>query len=139
MRALMTAGPALERDNVAGYNCAYLTIDKPTSFDEILYILMCLSPDTLIKTKNGDKKISDITPEDQVLSLDESNGKYEYVTPEDVTETLSSEKDKIELQLENGHVIRCTADHKFLTTNRGWVKATELTENDDIKNYHEVK
>lgn len=41
MRALMTAGPALDRDNVAGYNCAYLTIDKPTSFDEILYILMC--------------------------------------------------------------------------------------------------
>ena len=41
MRCLMTAGPALERDHVSGYNCAYLTIDKPTSFDEILYILMC--------------------------------------------------------------------------------------------------
>ena len=41
MRALMTAGPALERDNVAGYNCSYVTIDHPRSFDEIMYILMC--------------------------------------------------------------------------------------------------
>ena len=41
MRALMTAGPALRRDNVAGYNCAYTAIDKLRAFDEILYILMC--------------------------------------------------------------------------------------------------
>lgn len=40
MRCLMTAGPALKRENVAGYNCAYVAIDKPSSFDEILYILM---------------------------------------------------------------------------------------------------
>ena len=41
MRALMTAGPALDRDNVAGYNCAYLTISRQRAFDEIMYILMC--------------------------------------------------------------------------------------------------
>ena len=41
MRALMTAGPALERDNVAGYNCAYTTIDDRRAFDEIMYILLC--------------------------------------------------------------------------------------------------
>ena len=40
MRALMTAGPALERENIAGYNCSYTPIDSPRSFDEILYILM---------------------------------------------------------------------------------------------------
>ena len=40
MRALMTAGPALARENVAGYNCSYLPIDSPRSFDECLYILM---------------------------------------------------------------------------------------------------
>ena len=40
MRALMTAGPALERENVAGYNCSYIPVDSPRSFDEILYILM---------------------------------------------------------------------------------------------------
>ena len=41
MRALMTAGVALERCNVAGYNCSYLPVDNPRSFDECLYILMC--------------------------------------------------------------------------------------------------
>ena len=41
MRALMTAGPALDRDNVAGYNCSYVPIDSVRAFDEIMYILMC--------------------------------------------------------------------------------------------------
>lgn len=41
MRMMMTAGKALERDNVAGYNCSYLPVDHPRSFDECLYILMC--------------------------------------------------------------------------------------------------
>lgn len=41
MRCLMTAGPALEKDNVAGYNCSYIAIDSPKAFDEIMYILMC--------------------------------------------------------------------------------------------------
>jgi len=40
MRSLMTAGPALERENIAGYNCSYIPVDNPKSFDEILYILM---------------------------------------------------------------------------------------------------
>jgi ribonucleoside-triphosphate reductase len=41
MRATMTAGHALERDNVAGYNCSYLAINRPQAFDEAMYILMC--------------------------------------------------------------------------------------------------
>jgi ribonucleoside-diphosphate reductase alpha chain len=41
MRALMTAGVALEKDQVAGYNCSYAVIDNPKVFDEIMYILMC--------------------------------------------------------------------------------------------------
>lgn len=40
MRALMTAGAALERDNIAGYNCSYIPIDDPKAFDEVMYILM---------------------------------------------------------------------------------------------------
>ena len=38
MRALMTAGPALKRENIAGYNCSYLPIDSPRCFDEALYV-----------------------------------------------------------------------------------------------------
>ena len=41
MRSVMTAGPALERDNVAGYNCSFLPADSLRSFDEAMYILMC--------------------------------------------------------------------------------------------------
>ena len=41
MRCVMTAGEALERDNVAGFNCSYLHIDSPRSFDELMYVLMC--------------------------------------------------------------------------------------------------
>ena len=40
MRCLMTAGPALKKENIAGYNCAYTAIDSTRSFDEILYVLM---------------------------------------------------------------------------------------------------
>jgi ribonucleoside-triphosphate reductase len=41
MRSLMTAGPALERDNVAGFNCAYVEIDDLMAFAEVMYNLMC--------------------------------------------------------------------------------------------------
>lgn len=40
MRALMTAGPALERDNIAGFNCSYIPIVDQRAFDEVMYILM---------------------------------------------------------------------------------------------------
>jgi len=40
MRCLMTAGEALKKENAAGYNCSYVKIDSPRSFDEILYVLM---------------------------------------------------------------------------------------------------
>ena len=41
MRSLMTAGEALSRDNVAGYNCSYIAVNRVRAFDEILYVLMC--------------------------------------------------------------------------------------------------
>ena len=41
MRSVMTAGPALSRDHVAGYNCSFVPVDSPRTFDETMYILMC--------------------------------------------------------------------------------------------------
>jgi len=41
MRCLMAAGPALERDEIAGYNCSFVAIDSPKAFDEVMYVLMC--------------------------------------------------------------------------------------------------
>lgn len=48
MRCIMTAGEALERDNTAGYNCAYLTVDNPVAFDEAMFILLCGKPTTCL-------------------------------------------------------------------------------------------
>lgn len=56
MRALMTAGPALERNNVAGYNCAYLPVDSPRAFDETMFVLMCgTGVGFSVEQKNVDK------------------------------------------------------------------------------------
>lgn len=56
MRALMTAGPALDRCNVAGYNCSYLPVDDPRAFDEAMYILMCgTGVGFSVESKNVDK------------------------------------------------------------------------------------
>ena len=41
MRAIMSAGKALDRDNTAGYNCSYMPVDDPKAFDEAMYILLC--------------------------------------------------------------------------------------------------
>lgn len=41
MRCMMTAGAALDRDNMAGFNCSFIGIDRVTSFDEIMYVLLC--------------------------------------------------------------------------------------------------
>ena len=41
MRALMTAGPALAKDEMAGFNCSFIAVDNVRAFDEILYVLMC--------------------------------------------------------------------------------------------------
>lgn len=99
---------------------------------------MCFSPDTLVKTKAGSKKISELTLDDEVLSYDEASKRYEFIRPSQVIETSSSEREKIELTLEDGSTIRCTSDHRFLTENRGWIMAKDLTEEDEIKNYYEI-
>ena len=140
MRAIMTAGPALEKDNICGYNCSYVAVDDPRVFSEALYILMngCFHPDTLIKTDVGNVKIKDLTPNHKVLNYNIETNQFEYTNPLWVIPTPhSSGKEKIELEFEDGTVIKCTTDHEFYTTNRGWVKAIDLDQTDDIKNYTE--
>lgn len=140
MRSLMTAGEALKRDNTAGYNCSYVAVNRVRAFDEILYILMCLSPDTEIVTINGNKKICDIDPDvDLLLTYNETTKSYEYEQPLEILETRTGSEDPIlKLTMDDGSVIECTADHQFLTKNRGWVKAEELDEFDDLEHIETI-
>jgi ribonucleoside-triphosphate reductase len=63
MRSLMTAGEALDRDNVAGFNCSYLPIDHPRAFDELMYILMCGTGVGFSVEREYTKKLPDVSEE----------------------------------------------------------------------------
>jgi len=69
MRALWASGPALEKENVCGYNCAYTTIDNIRSFSEILYILMCGTGVSFSVERQYINKLPEI-PEDLVFVND---------------------------------------------------------------------
>lgn len=60
MRALMTAGAALERDHVAGFNCSYLAMNRVRAFDELMYILLCGTGVGFSCERNETKKLPDV-------------------------------------------------------------------------------
>jgi len=76
MRAVMTAGKALDRDNVAGFNCSYLPIDHPRSFDELMYILLCGTGVGFSVEKKYVKKLPEVPEEfhstDTVIVVEDS-------------------------------------------------------------------
>jgi ribonucleoside-triphosphate reductase len=63
MRALMSAGPALDRDNMAGYNCSYVAVDHVRCFDEIMYVLMCGTGVGFSVERDYVKKLPEISDE----------------------------------------------------------------------------
>jgi len=63
MRALMTAGPALDRDNMAGYNCAYEAIEDTRDLDEIAYILLCGTGDGFSVERQWINKLPELPDE----------------------------------------------------------------------------
>jgi len=132
MRSMQFGGIAIEAKNARIYNCSAGHIHSIRSFAEAFWLLLCLHPDTLVKTETGDKRIMDITLDDKVMTYDEKTDSFYYVKPIDVIENPTSGKQKMKLTLENGREIKCTIDHKFLTRNRGWVEAQNLTEDDDL-------
>ena len=76
MRALMTAGPALDRCHVGGYNCSYVPVDSPRAFDETMYILMCGTGVGFSVERHHTEKLpvvnEDMHPSDTVIKVGDS-------------------------------------------------------------------
>lgn len=132
MRCMMTAGKALARDNVAGFNCSAVAIDDLAAFDEMMYLLMCFHPETRVRTSAGSKSIAEITQDDLVETVDVKTGTVLYTKPSAVLCNPTTATDKLALTFSDGTVVNCTRDHLFYTHNRGWVKACDITPEDDL-------
>ena len=94
----------------------------------------CFDGDTLISTPEGFKKIKDFKPGDAVYSTNEETGEIVEDRVVKLHENLVKSNSELmyELTMSNGSTIKVTGNHQFMTTNRGWVRADELTEEDDI-------
>jgi len=119
------------RDMLAGHSS--LKVNTTTKWDG------CVHEDTIILTNNGDMTIREIVEREELWGKLEIMGKnlkssLEYDGLNLLLAGNSSEGDKswVELQLEDGSSIKLTEDHEVHTTNRGWVKAIEMNEGDDI-------
>jgi len=139
MRSMQFAGKPIEISPNRIFNCGYLPMDDWRAFSEIMFLLLggCFHGETLIKTKDGDKQIQDLTCNDYIMTYNTETDEFSWIKPFMVLPTPSENKEKIELEMEDGTILKCTSDHKFFTVNRGWVMAKDLTEYDDIKNPNE--
>ena len=93
----------------------------------------CFTYDTMIMTDIGEIKIGDIVENSldvNVLTYNHQTKKTEY---KKIFRWLKKNKDTIyQIKLQNGVFIECTGNHKFYTKNKGYVRADELTKNDDL-------
>ncbi len=94
----------------------------------------CVKKGTKVLLSNHtEKPVEKMEKGDEVFAFDETQGKF---IPAKVKDVIIQESDArlgwMEVTMGNGRVIICTVDHPFLTTNRGWVVAEELTMNDDL-------
>ena len=93
----------------------------------------CFDGETLIETTNGKIPIKDLKAGDKIINLNEETLAYKEDTIVKVHKNLINglSEQMLELEFDNGSTIRCTANHKFLTT-AGWVRADELTNDLEI-------
>jgi hypothetical protein len=115
-----------------------LDIDINAFFENVVCVMAdeCFHSDTLVLTTRGYLKIVDINIGDKIINYSEKNGTFK----EDIVEavytnlTKSNHEKMYELNFDNGKIIKVTGNHKFLT-DRGWIRADQLTEQHNIKMY----
>ena len=94
----------------------------------------CFPEDTKIETNDGNKDIKNISIGDIVYSYNENKNKIELKPVEEIYKREYS-GELICIELDNGNIIKCTPNHKIYTTNRGYIEAKDISENDDILIY----
>lgn len=87
----------------------------------------CFLPDTRVKRVDGTFSPIELLKQGDVIF-----DSYGRPQPVEGVFLYDIDEDIMEIELENGSVVRCTQDHRFLTSNRGWIEASELTDEDDI-------
>ena len=96
----------------------------------------CFAENTKVLTEDGEKTIKQIVEEKKPIKVWSYNKKEEkYELKEVINFFDNGEKNTIKLILENGREIICTPEHLFLTKNRGWVKAIDIEEDDDLLDF----
>lgn len=94
-------------------------------------IVHCLESSTPVALADGtNKAISDLSIGDEVMTWNEHTGSFEEQPIDDVWS--NGKRDCIELEFDDGRTITCTPEHRFLTKNRGWIAASDLTSDDDV-------
>lgn len=100
-----------------------------------LPIYFCLDGDTIIKTLDGDKKIKDLVDESiKVYSID-NNGDL-IISDECTVKPTMTSKEEIQIELEDGSVIKCTPNHRLMLKDGSYKEAQYLTEEDELFDYN---
>lgn len=117
--------------------------EEGIAFDDIsegvitLIIDECFSPETPVLTNKGYVEIQHIKEGDKVINYNEETKIFKEDTVVNIKKNIPTSKSEkmLEITLENNVTIKVTANHKFLTENRGWVRADQLTTEDEIIEY----
>ena len=107
----------------------------PEYFEQFSTVMCdeCFAEDTEILTPTGYKKIKDFVIGDEVLNLDSSgNIKVDYIINIHENLVKSFSEKMYRLDFDNGSFVEVTGNHKFLSKNRGWIRADEIQEEDEL-------
>jgi len=106
----------------------------------MLLVDECFKGNTPIKTPNGYTQIKNLKPGDIIYSMNEDTGEIIEDKVIKLHENLlkSNSEKMLKITLDNDTTLEVTANHQFMTHNRGWVRADELTADDDIIIYNNI-
>lgn len=96
----------------------------------------CFAGDTIVKMEHEHKRIDEIIKGDMIWTLNETTNKTELKEVNDIyTKTADDSYDLLEITLENGEILKITENHE-IKTNRGWIKAKDINNQDEIVTFY---